>query len=257
MEDEEAPVRYVHPLLQESSQGTSTEVVKPKKKPRLASIINMDDFEKAAELTMSKRGFACESSSHGVVSLGLTEIVSRVSLNVATDMRAGADSELAVDWNRKSWQKIRFRPRVLVPVEQVDMRTTIFGNDFDLPFFICPAGGPKLAHPGGEVLMTKAAGRHKALHWVANLAGCTKKEIADARRPGQVLYWQIYAAWDLEVSAAEVREAERLGYKGFALTVDAVRNSKRERDVRAALAEDDVRLCISSFRSTALIELTF
>lgn len=71
-----------------------------------------------------------------------------------------------MQWNRDSWSAIRFRPRVLVPVEKIDLTTTLFGCKIGAPFFIAPAGGGKLAHPSGEVLMTKAAAPRNILHWV-------------------------------------------------------------------------------------------
>lgn len=141
--------------------------------------------------------------------------------------------------NRDSWKSIRFRPRILRPIPHVDIATEILGTRFSAPFLISPAGGGKLAHPSGEVLLTKAAAKHDILHWVCNNAGCTQKEISDAVSPSQTLYWQIYAASDLKVTEAEVHQAVACGYKGFALTVDAIRAGKRERDVRMGLEDDD------------------
>ena len=85
--------------------------------------------------------------------------------------------------------------------------------------------------------MTKAAGKHNVLHWVCNMASCTQQEMADARESNQTLFWQIYAMNDLNVTEGEIKKAVDLGYKGFALTVDAVRAGKRERDMRAAINE--------------------
>lgn len=71
-------------------------------------------------------------------------------------------------------------------------------------------------------------------------------DMAEARGKGQAQYWQIYPKTDLRESEREIREAIRLGYQGFALTVDAIRAGKRERDLRVGLqdqqnndAEDD------------------
>ena len=122
-------------------------------------------------------------------------------------------------------------------MENVSLSTTLFGTTFSAPFFICPAGGGKLAHPEGEVLMTKAAAKHDVLHWVCNMASCTQKEMADARGSNQTQYWQVYAMNDLSVTEGEIKRAVELGYKGFALTVDAIRAGKRERDMRAAISE--------------------
>lgn len=88
--------------------------------------------------------------------------------------------------------------------------------------------------------MTKAASRHGTLHWVCNMAGCTQDEIANARAPDQTLYYQIYAKSDLSISEQEIKSAIALGYKGFALTVDAIRATKRERDMRLNIKEVEV-----------------
>lgn len=154
-----------------------------------------------------------------------------------TVFKTGAESEIATRWNKRSWAAIRFRPRVLVPVSQIDISASIFGNRFSAPFFIAPAGGGKFSNRQGEVLWTRAADRHKILQWVCNNAGCSQGEMADERAQGQVLYWQIYAMKDLETTKKEIQEAVALGYRGFALTVDAIHVGKRERDMRMNIAE--------------------
>lgn len=154
--------------------------------------------------------------------------------------QSGAEDEFTVRWNKDSWRTIRFRPRVLRPIRSIDLTTSILGTEYSVPFFICPAGGGKLAHPTGEVLLTQAAGKHGVLHWVCNMTGCSQKQIADARGPVQTLYWQIYAMNDLSVTEKEIKQAIALGYRGFALTVDAIWSGKRERDVR--LSVDDVSM---------------
>ncbi|KAM0811540.1 putative Cytochrome b2 [Seiridium cardinale] len=182
------------------------------KRIKLSSIISISDFEKIAATVLPPRSFAF--------------------------FKTGAEDEYALDWNRGSWKYVRFRPRGLRPIENVDTSCTILGNKFSIPFFICPAGGGKLANPAGEVLMTKATGKHGVLHWVCNGAGCTQEEMAAARTADQTLYWQIYMKADLKISEQEIRNAVALGYKGFALTIDAIRAGKRESDVRASLSEE-------------------
>jgi L-lactate dehydrogenase (cytochrome) len=123
-------------------------------------------------------------------------------------------------------------------VSQIDISANIFGSNFSAPFFIAPAGGGKFAHRQGEVLLTRAAAKYDILHWVCNNAGCSQAELADARAPGQALFWQIYAMRDLEITKKEIKQAEVLGYKGVCLTVDAVQVGKRERDMRFNIEEN-------------------
>ncbi|RDW65082.1 hypothetical protein BP6252_10733 [Coleophoma cylindrospora] len=181
------------------------------KKFKLSAVINLGDFERAASYNLDPKAFAF--------------------------YRAGADDEKTLDWNRRSWQAVRFRPRVLRPIGKVDLSTSIMGIKFSSPFFISPAGAGKLAHPEGEILMTKAAAKHKVLHWVCNMASCTQLEMAEARAPDQTTFWQIYAMTNLAITEKEIKQAVERGYKGFALTVDAIRAGKRERDLRFGVEE--------------------
>lgn len=132
---------------------------------------------------------------------------------------------------------IRFRPRVLRPIDKVDISRSMLGTKFAAPFFICPAGGAKLAHSQADLCLTKAAGRHHILHWVCNNSHMSQKDMSDARARDQTTFWQIYVRSDLDITTQEVKQAINLGYKGFALTVDAVRAGKRERDLRVTYAQ--------------------
>ncbi|KAF3392807.1 Cytochrome b2 [Penicillium rolfsii] len=183
------------------------------KKVRLSSVINILDFEYAASQNLPPAAFAF--------------------------IKTGSEDEHAAKWNRDSWKMIRFRPRVLRPIEEVDISQSILGTRFAAPFFICPAGGAKLAHAQADLCLTKAAGRHHILHWVCNNSHISQKDMSIARAPDQITFWQIYARSDLDTTTREVQQAVILGYKGFALTVDAVRAGKRERDLRVTITQQE------------------
>ncbi|CAI7640891.1 unnamed protein product [Penicillium pancosmium] len=178
---------------------------------RLSSIINILDFEYAASQNLPPAAFAF--------------------------LKTGAEDEQAAKWNRVSWKMLRFLPRVLRPIGKLDLSQIILGIKFAAPFFICPAGGAKLAHSEADLCLTKAAGRHQILHWVCNNSHVSQQAMSEARAPDQTTFWQIYARSDLEITTQEVKQAVKLGYKGFALTVDAVRAGKRERDLKVSIAK--------------------
>lgn len=95
--------------------------------------------------------------------------------------------------------------------------------------------------------MTRAAARRNVLHWVCNMASCTQEEIASSRGPDQSIFWQIYAKTDLTASEHEIKLAIQRGFKGFALTVDAIRAGNRERDVRHGIEEfEEVQIRFSN-----------
>ncbi|KAE8327007.1 FMN-dependent dehydrogenase [Aspergillus sergii] len=132
---------------------------------------------------------------------------------------------------------------LLVVVRPVHHRTvlarsrTILGTKFNVPFFICPAGGVKLAHPDAHLYLTRATRRHHTLHWVCNNSHISHHGMSEARAPSQTTFWQVYVRSELGITPQEVKQAVHLGYKGFALTVDAVRAGKRERDLRVSISQ--------------------
>jgi L-lactate dehydrogenase (cytochrome) len=206
--------------------------VTPKKQTlNLNSIINLSDFETAASQLLLPKSFAFKYRSYPLLILD-----SQLTFPV---FKASADDETTTQWNQLSWQSVRLRPRVLHPIKHISLSTTILGTPFSAPFFIAPAGAGKLAHPTGEILMTAAAAQQGVLQWVCNMAGCSMQEMAKARGEDQTLFWQIYAMNDLRVTEREVRRAVELGYRGFALTVDAVRMGNRERDLRLNIEEEE------------------
>jgi len=62
---------------------------------------------------------------------------------------SGADDENTLRDNRRSLQKIKMNPRVLVDMTKLSMKTTILGREMDLPFGVAPATMHKLAHNDG------------------------------------------------------------------------------------------------------------
>lgn len=77
------------------------------------------------------------------------------SLTLCADTFLGVATALRE--NNDSYRKIRFRPRVMRRVKDVDTSTTILGVKSTVPFFIAPAALAKLGHPDGEVNLTKGA----------------------------------------------------------------------------------------------------
>ncbi|KAG0652484.1 L-lactate dehydrogenase [Hyphodiscus hymeniophilus] len=184
------------------------------KTPSLRAIINITDFEAAAAQIMEPRSFAFYNS--------------------------GAEDEITKRWNQKNWQSIRFRPRVLVPIESVEICTTILGNKYTAPFFMSPTGAGDLAHPEGQMILAKVAASNNVMQWVSHYSRDMLKEIMDTREGGQVFY-QTYISTDLRVTEMELRGAIAIGYGGFALTVDAPRIGKREQVLRSNIEDFDPR----------------
>ncbi|WWC85377.1 uncharacterized protein L201_000240 [Kwoniella dendrophila CBS 6074] len=170
-------------------------------------ILNMRDFEKAAEELCPKVGWAYYASA--------------------------ADDEITKEENNTDYKKLRFRPRVLRSVREVDASTKILGYDSTLPLYISPAAMAKLGHPDGEVNLTKGAASAGIIQGISSFASCSPEEIVAARAPNQPLFFQLYINSKRHIAKGVVEKINKLGFNAILLTVDAPVGGKRERDIRA------------------------
>src|SRR6267142_1098497 len=70
----------------------------------------------------------------------------------------GAEAEVTLRENCRTFEDVTFRPRHAVAVPHCDLRTRVVGVDLSLPFLLAPVGYSRLMHPGGEVVAARAAG---------------------------------------------------------------------------------------------------
>jgi L-lactate dehydrogenase (cytochrome) len=118
-------------------------------------MINSHDFEQVAEKTLTKKAWAFYSSA-------------------ATDL-------ITKDGNKRLFDRIWFRPRLLRNIKDVDTRTRILGQDVKMPFFVSPAAMAKLAHPDGELALAKGANKFGIAQCVSTLRTETDVHCAFSR----------------------------------------------------------------------------
>lgn len=144
-------------------------------------------------------------------------------------LSGGAEDEGTLAENRRAYRRIRFAPRVLRDVSDVDLATDVLGQEVAFPILAAPAGFQGLFHPEAELATARAVARVGTLMVVSTLSSRPMEEIADA---GPSRWFQLYAHRDREVTAALVRRAEEAGYRALCLTVDTPRLGRREDGVR-------------------------
>src|ERR1051325_8693631 len=90
-------------------------------------------------------------------------------------MASGVDDDGTLKANREGFTHFQLRPRRLVDVSRVDLKTDVFGTTWDSPIFLCPIGGQRMFHPEGEIAVAKAA-QAKNVVQVLSTAPSTKVE---------------------------------------------------------------------------------
>ena len=142
----------------------------------------------------------------------------------------GAADEITLRENRRAFDDIDLRFRVLAGVENRDLSCTLFGQKSAMPILIAPTGFHKMAHPDGEIATAKAAAETGVVFVVSTMANVTLEEVR-ATAPGP-MWFQLYVYKDRGVTRSLVERAEAAGYNAIQVTVDLPVLGRREADVR-------------------------
>ncbi len=159
------------------------------------------------------------------------EIIQAARRNVTQaswDYMVGAsESETAMRRNRQAFDRIAFRPRVLIDVSHVDPSTTFLGHKLRIPVMLAPIGHMQSFIPEGAVASTRAAAEFGTMHVVGSATEPSLEETAAAADNPKV--FQLYVQGDWEWTQDIVDRAMEAGYTALCLTVDTARYSRRER----------------------------
>ena len=88
-------------------------------------------------------------------------------------VQAGAIGEDAMRANRAAFGRRTLRPRALVDVSSLDLRTQLLDDPVAVPFYVCPMARQALLHPDGEVATARAAGAAAVLSVQSTLSSRT------------------------------------------------------------------------------------
>ena len=143
----------------------------------------------------------------------------------------GAGDEQTLRDNVEAYRRWRLRPRALVDVSEPTTATTVLGTGVSMPLLVAPVAFQRMAHPDGEAGMARAAAAAGTIMVLSTLATSTPADVA-AAAPDATRWFQLYCFRDRGVTRALIDQAEEAGCAAIALTVDAPRLGRRERDLR-------------------------
>ncbi|KAL2652075.1 hypothetical protein R1flu_020203 [Riccia fluitans] len=147
---------------------------------------------------------------------------------------SGAEDQWTLQENRHAFERIRFRPRILIDVTNVDTSTTVLGHKISMPIMVAPTAMQRMAHPDGELATARAVASHNTIMTLSSWATSSVEEVASVG-PG-IRFFQLYVYKDRNVVAQLVRRAERAGFSAIALTVDTPILGRREADIKNRFA---------------------
>jgi isopentenyl diphosphate isomerase/L-lactate dehydrogenase-like FMN-dependent dehydrogenase len=159
----------------------------------------------------------------------------RVPRAVFDYIDGGAEGELTLHENCRTFEDVTFRPRHAVAVAGCDLRTRALGLDLSLPFVLAPVGYSRLMSPGGEVAAARAAGQAGTGYILSTISGHRLEDVK-AGASGPVFY-QLYLLGGRAAAEAVLDRARVAGFAGLVVTIDTPVAGLRERDYRNGMQE--------------------
>jgi len=141
----------------------------------------------------------------------------------------GADDEVTLRRNTDAFNDYELLPSQLSDVSNIDMRTTVLGQDIDWPVILSPTGASRLFHHESEPAVVRAAHNSGTIYSLSTLGTTTIEDVAAASN-GPKMY-QIYIFKDRAITRDFVQRCKEQKYDALCLTVDTPVAGNRERDL--------------------------
>jgi len=143
----------------------------------------------------------------------------------------GAEDEVTVRTNRRAFQEIALKYRVLVDVAKRETSTEILGTQLDFPLILAPTALHRMANEDGEKATARAAAAAGVIMCLSSISSTAMEDVA-ATAPDGARWFQLYHFHDRAASESLVKRAHDSGYGAIVVTADVPVLGRRERDLR-------------------------
>ena len=142
----------------------------------------------------------------------------------------GSQDEVTLASNRRDFERIALRPRVLTDVSTRQLSTTLLGERLAFPLVAAPTGLAGLLARKGEVAEARAAEAAGIPYCLSQMAASSIEEVKAATR--RAFWFQSYLVKDRGINEALMERAATAGCKVLVVTLDTKAQGPRERDMR-------------------------
>ena len=132
----------------------------------------------------------------------------------------GADDEITLKRNTKSFEDCDLVPNILASVGKPDLSTTIFGKKINMPIFLSPCAMQRLYHHDGDKASARAAEKFGTFYSMSTMATSSIEEIANVSSGPKM--FQLYIHKDQGLTDNLIDRCKSAGFKSLCLTVDTV-----------------------------------
>jgi 4-hydroxymandelate oxidase len=119
--------------------------------------------------------------------------------------------------DRSYFERITFRPRVMVPTVDMDQSVDLFGQKLFSPIIAGPVAQQQRFHPDGEMATARGASAAKTLMVVSSDSSVALDKVAAEAKAG--FWYQAFPQNNMEATKTGIQQAVKAGAKAVCLTV--------------------------------------
>jgi L-lactate dehydrogenase (cytochrome) len=148
---------------------------------------------------------------------------------------SGSWTESTYRGNEADFQKIKFRQRVAVNMENRSTKTKMIGVDVAMPVAIAPTGLTGMQHADGEILGARAAKKFGIPFTLSTMSICSIEDVSKGT-DGHPFWFQLYMMKDREFIANLIERAKAANCSALVLTLDLQILGQRHKDIKNGLS---------------------
>jgi L-lactate dehydrogenase (cytochrome) len=146
---------------------------------------------------------------------------------------SGSWTESTYRANTTDFERIKFRQRVAVNLENRTLKSIMAGQETAMPVALAPTGLAGMQRADGEILAAKAADKFGVPFTLSTVSICSIEDIAGSTR--KPFWFQLYVMKDRRFIESLINRAKAANCSALVLTLDLQIQGQRHRDVKNGL----------------------
>lgn len=148
-------------------------------------------------------------------------------------LESGTGKDNSMNRNREALDEITFLPRFIRGKIDVDLKTTLFGREYAMPFGIAPMGLCGLVWPNAESILARSARNSGIPYTLSTVATQIPETIGP--EVGDMGWFQLYPPKVPEIRKEMLKRAREAGFHTLVVTADVPTPGRREASRKAGL----------------------
>ncbi len=147
---------------------------------------------------------------------------------------SGSWTESTFRENSTAFNKIKFRQRVLVDMDDRSLKSTMVGQTVAMPVALAPVGLTGMQHADGEIKAARAAEKFGVPYCLSTMSICSIEDVAE--NTSAPFWFQLYVMRDRAFIERLIDRARAASCSALVLTVDLQILGQRHKDIKNGLS---------------------